>query len=285
MSRTNIFELLAKSNNLERDAARLDQLFDNDKFVRISSKRYTLKEFVDTYTFTEWPNRGRCLDVDDYLEALNYDNIYNDSSDNIDSFLTLIEIIYNFWYIATRYIDSTDNSFTYFNTVNLLKDLMDECLSELNQKAFYFEATEQCIIAEDSPQVTAAAEATESEVSIEIVRYNHRQMSGDIPHKKAILRALGDHLEGRKKEITQIDKSLYDNITGALNNLNIRHNNISPDNKGNFKKAVAEMPPEELEAHYDDLYQLILLAILEMDNVERQRDMKELIQKVNEKET
>ena len=160
---------------------------------------------------------------------------------------------------------------------------MDECLSEYNKKAYYFPEEERCIIAEDSPQVTAATEATEPEIALDIVHYNHRQLIGEVAKKKAILKTLGDYLEGRKREITDINSALYNTITGALNNLNIRHNNIAPENKSYYHEAVADMPQEELEQHYDNLYQLILLAILEIDNVVRKREMNALIQRVSAK--
>ena len=41
------------------------------------------------------------------------------------------------------------------------------------------------------------------------------------------------------------------------------------------------MSTEELENTYDDIYQLWLLAILEIDNVERKQKMKDLLKKVN----
>lgn len=287
MSRTNIFELLAKNNNMERDTIRLNSLFENRFFANSKAARmgYSLKDFVDHYCFMKWSNRGRCLNVKDYLETIDYSKLERNAKlGNLDSFLTVIEVIYNFWHIATNFIDSNVDKFEYFNVVNTLEEMMDDCLSEYNQKAFYSPEKEQCLIAEDSPQVTAAAEASEPEISLEIVRYNHRQLAGDIAKKKAILKTLGDYLEGRKKEISNINATLYKNITGALNNLNIRHNNTNPENKSYYHKAVAEMPQKELEAYYDDLYQLILLAILEIDNVQRQRDMSDLIQKVCEKE-
>lgn len=293
MTRTNIFELLAENNTIGNDVERLDGLFTNTKCFEIDYEYYrrdfnwTLKEFVDSCCFAEWNNRHRCLDVEDFLKTIRYDEILIRAKENsIDDFLTLIEIIYNFWYLAVQYYTENSEHINYSKrnngacTAKELKDIMDECLSEYNQKAFYFPDEQKCIITEDSPQVTAAAEASEPEIAIEIVRYNHRQLAGDIIKKKAILKTLGDYLEGRKKEISNINATLYKNITGALNNLNIRHNNTNPENKSYYHKAVAEMPQKELEAHYDDLYQLILLAILEMDNVQRQRDMNELVQRV-----
>ena len=282
MSRVNIFEQLANQHDYEKDAERIIKLFDDEYCVASATREWTLKDFVDYYCFEDWPNRGKCLNADDFLETLGYDeDLSGYTPDSVEYFLTLIEIIYNFYFMACRNIG--DNALTqniYLKPYFLLKKMMDDCLSEYNQKAFYFEEEEKCVIAEDSPQVTAAAEASTPDIALEIVRYHHRQLAGDVAKKKAILKTLGDELEGRKTEISSINATLYGNITAALNNLNIRHNNINPNNKSNYHKAVAEMPSEELEKHYDDLYQLILLAILEMDNKERQRELKELVQKV-----
>lgn len=297
MTRTNIFELLAENNTIGDDARRLNGLFAHTKCFELNYEYYheedswTLKEFVNSFCFSEWKNRHRCIDVKDFLNTIRYDEIFIRAKENsVDDFLTLIEIIYNFWHMAVEHCAKGTEYLDYSKlnngvcTAKELKSIMDECLSEYNQKAFYFPKEERCIVVENSPQVTAAAEASDPEIAIEIVRYNHRQLAGDIIKKKAILKTLGDYLEGRKKEISNINATLYKNITGALNNLNIRHNNTNPENKSYYHKAMAEMPQKELESHYDDLYQLILLAILEMDNVQRQRDMSDLIQKVCEKE-
>lgn len=55
-----------------------------------------------------------------------------------------------------------------------------------------------------------------------------------------------------------------------LNNLNIRHNNVQKDSPS-YKKITAMMDNAVLEDWYDELYQLLLLAFLEMENVERMR--------------
>lgn len=286
MSRTNIFELFKQNNDMGKDVDRIHDLYLNYYFVegKNNPPRFTLKEFVEKYCFDNWKNRGRCLNIDDFLETIEYSSLlYRARMCSTEAFLSVIETIYNFWHLAVNYIDKNPELFERYGIVDTLQESMDECLSEFNQKAFYFPAEEKCIIAEDSPQVTAAAEASEPEIALEIVRYNHRQLAGDVTKKKAILKTMGDVLEGRKKEITSINNTLYNTITGCLNNLNIRHNNIAPENKGHYHKAVAEMLQGELEQHYDDLYQLMLLAILEMDNVARKRDMQTLVQRVAEK--
>lgn len=287
MSRTNIFELLQNNNTPTRDGNRIIELINERPFTKKHGTRYTLVEYVNRFCFLDWPNRGRSLDVDDFFETIGIPDgdLEYYEVDSIGELLDLIEIAYNFYFMAKEKMSPGLDGFEYGILINVLRDLMDDILSEYNQKAFYNEDTKRCIIAEASRQVTAAAEASEPRIAWEIVRYNHRELAGNIAKKKEILRLLGDELEGRREEITSIDVALYKNIAGALNNLNIRHNNVNPDNKSTYKKAVAEMPAEELEQHYDDLYQLILLAILEMDNVNRQRDMKELIQRINSKGT
>ena len=161
---------------------------------------------------------------------------------------------------------------------------MDEVLSEMNQKAYYDPETEMCLIGEDSPQVTAAIEATEPEVASQLLQYNHRQLAGDIDKKRAILLNLANYLEGRQPELKSIcSNQLVTDLNTAFNNLDIRHNNTTPRDSSHYKAKLANVPPEELEKVYDDLYQVILLAILEMDNVERRRRIRVFIQDISQK--
>ena len=41
-------------------------------------------------------------------------------------------------------------------------------------------------------------------------------------------------------------------------------------------KYVANLTDEELESWYDETYQMLLLSILELDNIERSKKVKEL---------
>ena len=159
---------------------------------------------------------------------------------------------------------------------------MDEVLSEMNQKAYYDPETEQCLIGEDSPQVTTAVEATEPETASQILHYNHRQLAGNITAKRVLLKNLADYLEGRKDELKSVNMQLFTDINSALNNLSIRHNNLDPRNPNRYKEKLAQMSQEELEKWYDDVYQMVLLAILEMDNVERRDRVRTMIQEINQ---
>lgn len=285
MGRTNIFELLQQSNDIGKDVERLHTLFEEYIIAgRIDDKEgFSLKEFVDKFCFCDWKNRQKCVDLADYLETIDYERLYMQSHRDTNAFLTYIELIYNFWYMATAVVDANKDIFEYFRPIDTLQELMDSCLSELNQKAYYFKDKEQCIIAEDSPQVTTAAEISEPEIALEIVRYNSNQLAGEIGEKKKVLLALAHELDTRKAELDGINKPLATCIFRALNNLNIRHDNCKPGTK-NYKKAIAEMPAAELEGKYDDLYQLILLAFLEMDNKSRKADMEAFLNQVDAKE-
>lgn len=59
--------------------------------------------------------------------------------------------------------------------------------------------------------------------------------------------------------------------------MNIRHNNCDPNSK-NYKEHTANMPIKELEFWYDEIYQLSLLSFLELDNIERSKQIEVLKQ-------
>lgn len=276
MARRNIFELLREkeSASLSDNIRRIRNLYSDEyDFAKdINGKDYTLEEFVDEYAFNTWKARGRCLDQDDFYETIDFSSIQAGSQYVLEDFLSEIEVIYNFWYIAGKYIDAHPDEFEYYDTAYKLRNLMDACLSDFNHRAFYDEESEQLIVAEDKPEVTAVAEIVEPQAAFEIIRYNHRALQGDVEAKKRILLTMGAALEPKREGLKGINRALESGIFFMLNNLNLRHNNCTEGDK-NYKKAVATMSPEDLEHWYDELYQMILLANLELDNKNRMSDV------------
>ena len=154
-------------------------------------------------------------------------------------------------------------------------------MGQYNHVAYINEEQECVLIVEDKAEVTAAAEIMPTPaLAVDVVRYNHRTLRGEIELKKKILLAMGAELEAKRKKLHAINSTLENDIFFMLNNLNIRHNNKSKGDK-NYKEYVAKMRKDRLEKWYDELYQMLLLAFLLMDNTKRVEKVKELKEKIN----
>ena len=88
-------------------------------------------------------------------------------------------------------------------------------------------------------------------------RYNDYTIVDDVQAKKSILKSLADYFEGKKKLIKLANSSLENNISFALNNFNIRHNNKSGANSDDFINNITD---DELLKLYDEIYFLMLIA-------------------------
>lgn len=282
--RKSIFDIVAENINMESEANRLVALSSQEHVLVVNSYAYrTLFKYVDEYCFGEWVQRGHFVDVDDFLEALEFDDLQEKAAYDVDAFLTLIELIYNFWELSHRQFDDDEKGYKlqWCGNYYHLKNVMDDVLGQYNHVAYINEEQECVLVVEDKAEVTAAAEIMPTPtLSIEVVRYNHRTLKGEIELKKKILLALGAELEAKRKKLHLINATLENDIFFMLNNLNIRHDNKSKGDK-NYKEYVAKMRTERLEKWYDELYQMILLAFLLMDNTKRAEKIKELKGKIN----
>lgn len=276
MERNNIFKLLEQNyKSFESNLFRIDELFQKRYMIEQNFRqKTTLKNFVQQHCFYSWKNRGRCIDVDDFLNTIGYP-LDPYETINLYSYLDRIEGIYNLWYLAKNYRYLSEKPPKFYITYSILKTLLDDCLSDFNYKAYYNSEVEQLIVAEDKPEVTAVAEIVDPQTAFEIVRYNHRTLQGNFEAKKRILLTMGAELEPKRNVLKGINQSLERNIFFMLNNLNLRHNNCAEGDK-NYKKAVASMTPMDLEHWYDVLYQMILLANLELENSKRLHDIDSL---------
>ena len=197
---------------------------------------------------------------------------------DLDSIIDYIEIIENC--IMMFNSQCTDDMYFMYNVsaapyLDLIENNVLEVLDSLNMESKYFPDTERAIIIEKNAAVTAAAEISSNETAYEIIFYNHHTLKGNTKEKAKILSYLANEFEAQRKALNQTNYSLASDIAFLLNSLNIRHNNV--DQKLNsYHSTVAQMPSNELESWYDELYQMLLLARLEIDNIERKQKVADL---------
>lgn len=284
--RNSIFDIVTKNIDMASDTRRLITLFEDERLVscienvKIGIKQekryvdYTLYRFINFYCFNNWKGRGRCIALQDFLDTLRYELIKSQSVRYIDSFISLIELIYNMWNLAGLFITENPLVAPIGNFLHL-KNLMDDILKQYNHTVYFDKQTECTYVIEDKPEVTAACEIVPQNLSLDIIKYNHRTLKGNIELKKQILVNLGAEIEPQRSYLKSINNKLEDYIFFALNNLNIRHNNRQEGSKS-YNEHVSNMSNDELEEWYDELYQMILLAMLFIDNKSRSEKFKQL---------
>lgn len=281
--RRSIFEIVSKKVDAAGDIKRIITIFENEETI-FNINYYTIKQYVQKYSFLNWKHRNHAINLDDYLTMVGYTNLKKTAYTNEESMLTLIELIYNFWYLVLQDIAIVKNKIKPFGNYYHIKDIMDDLLAQYNYVAYLDKIENRILIIEDKSEVTSAAEILPSALAIDVIKYNHRSLKGEINLKKNILTSLGAELEPKRKSLQVYNKQLSEDIFFLLNNINIRHNNCDKDNKSYYKEFVSKMNKSELEKWYDELYQMILLAFLLLDNIERTKKIKNLKCKIAEGE-
>lgn len=293
MVRKNIFEIMESRLDFGQEVERLFALLNGDKAITLYKESYVetsqmirtigIIEFVDIYAFKTWKGRGTCIDIEDMLEVIGIYDMFDSKDFCKDNILIFAEFAANILYLAERITLNKGYSYRFLDTFVAAKENLSSLLGWLNCERKIFETQEKVLVVEANEGVTAAAEILEEDLAFQVVKYNHNTLKGDIDSKKNILLALGAELEPRRKKIAEINKELEDNIFFMLNNMNLRHNNRSKNDK-NYKTMVANMRKSKLEEWYDELYQMIILAILELEQVDRNVRVSELKKNITKKD-
>lgn len=291
MARKNIFQIIESKRDITQEVLRLDLLLNDEHGISIYKQTSSafppkfqsfvkIEKFVDLYIFKQWKCRGTCVSLKDMTETLGIEDMFADEDYSEENILIYAEYVANVLFLATKVNLDEKYSYCLLDSFKAIKENLNNLLGWFNYEQKVFEKKEQVLIVRKSAATTAVAEIVEEDLAYQIVKYNHHSLKGDIESKKSILLALGSELEPRRKEINEISKRLADDIFFMLNNLNLRHNNRSKSDK-NYKETVAKMRKPVLENWYDELYQMLLLAFLEIDNKERSERVSELKTKVN----
>lgn len=95
--RKSIFDIASASINISNEVDRIVSMSAKEKSTYSPPYDLTLFEFVDKCCFRDWSYRGHFVNVVDFLETVNYNEIKKDAKNgDTDAFMTLIELTYNF---------------------------------------------------------------------------------------------------------------------------------------------------------------------------------------------
>ncbi|MBP3594981.1 MAG: hypothetical protein J6J44_10665 [Lachnospiraceae bacterium] len=291
MGRKNIFQIMESMRDLSKEITRLESMLNDKKGVRLYDSSYPLwdmevskymkiEEFVDEYAFKTWKARRTCVNLEDLLNTLGINDMFSEDDFCEENVLIYLEYVANVLWLAKKVKTTKKYTIQLSDVFNAVEENLVTVLDWLNYEMKLYEKKEQVLVVRKNASATSVAEIVEDNLAYQIVKYNHHSLKGDIESKKVILLALGSELEPKRKDINEINKKLADDIFFMLNNLNLRHNNRSKSDK-NYKEAVAKMRKPALEDWYDELYQMMLLAFLELDNKERNERVAELKAKIN----
>lgn len=269
MARKNLAEILREAKvDPRREYERLYMLFYEVDYSQRGGKKLSLRDICG-YDFSSIPFKGTCLTLDDFESTHKLHFVLAPPKFDIDYLIFFCEFTYNLAIYAQSHPFASsiarENPFViYIQQVRKVIELLG-----------YMETRDGMltIFAPKSPAAISAAEISEPKVSYKIIEYNHYSMKGDLDRKLATLKVLADEIEPRRSELKSSPGSVESELFQMLQKF-VRHNNRE-------NPVIAAMKPEELEAAYDDIYQMWLLAVLELDNVERKKRAKELLGKIN----
>lgn len=222
-----------------------------------------------SYNFLNIFFRGTCLTLDEFDEYHGFFFEEQPKDFDFDYLINFCEYVYNF----IIYVDDY-HFMDYF-----VRDFYIEQISRVIEAIGYVESQEDSFVI-FVPKDNVAMEVSKSElipdsVSYKIISYNHHSMKSNLDAKKDTILKLADLLEPKRTQLKNMNKEFESDLFFLLNNCNIRHNNIEP-NASNYKKRIADLLEDELENWYDEIFQMCLLAFMQLDHQERKPRITEL---------
>lgn len=266
MKRKNFYEIIKSSKiNMESEYNRIETLFYSTE--NTAESIYDLVESA----FRDFPKtfRGRTISLEDFNETNGFDGM--SFSGDVNELLTACEYYINLCKQLCNYgaelLDKCD-----WENVDLLIETIIGCTDELGFIPAEIE-NDFVVFVEKDPAVISVAEIVPEDVAFNILEYNHHKLKGDLKQKRQILKCMADNIEGERKQLKNINAKLETQLFQLMNKF-VRHDHSQTP-------IILSMSSEQIENIYDDIYQLWLLAKLELDNAERKARMDKLLDEIN----
>ena len=196
-----------------------------------------------------------------------YENTMSIDSDDL---ISLCEYIWNFCDATLKYAHQAIYDSDYDSIEYMIKTIQN-CVDDIAHTMIKKENL--IIIVPKKADIVAVSEIVKKDLAVSVLEYHHYGLKGNLPKKKAILKLLADDIELQRKNLNGVNKTLSDNLFQMLQKF-VRHNNEN-------NLYIKGLSSDKLEACYDDIYQMWLLAKLEIDNLERKKRVEDTLKQIN----
>lgn len=269
MARRNFYDIIKNSKfNVESEYERVHHLLHSTDYTEETI--YTMIEEA----FMEFPEsfRGRTISLNDFNKTYGFVFIPFSGLVRIDDFISYCEYIHN---LCNQLLCCEDYKL-YKEDIDAVEFLLDTIEGAIDELGYIsVEKDDVLIYIEKDPAAISVAEIVPEEIAFSVLEYNHYRLKGDLVRKREILRNMADNIEDKsiRGDLKQINGTLESQLYQLLNKF-VRHDHSQTPH-------IATMTDDEIEAVYDDIYQMWLLAQLELDHLDRKNRMKSLLEQIN----
>lgn len=269
--RSNMYDIIKRRKfDVVREYARIWTLFNSAD--NIGPRVTPLVHLVDgSIQFFPDVFKNRALNLEDFNDTYGFKFNPPNASVTVDELISYCEYIVTLCDHLWEYGSITLDDDSEYLKEDLYRTV-ESCMDELGLIAA--KRDEITIFVDKDPNVIAAAELVDEVLAYDVKSFIHKQTKGDLQKKKTILKYLADDIEPQRNELNGINKTLAKNLFQMFQKF-VRHNNS--DNP-----YISSLPAKEVEECYDDIYQMWLLAKLEIDNLGRKKRVETVLQKINE---
>ncbi len=276
--RKNIYELISENIDVNREFANIEYLWSQKSILSYASKynyqkkinNCTIEEYVDIFLFYNWKARYFSMNCTDFKNRI---KTHSKDLDEIDKILVLMEYYKNILELFIREACPFSGNIcvcNFFPSFYILRENINLLIEKLSLQAIYDKDKELISLVPKSAEAIATAEISSDKTGLAILKYHHALLKGQLEEKRQILEAIAIENEQLLKKPPQECKTLCDKTRGLINTMNIRHNNTKDS------EVFARLNPKEQEEWYDEIYQMLLLCILENDNIARMKRVKQV---------
>ena len=156
-------------------------------------------------------------------------------------------------------------------TLHKIEMHIESCMEDVGYKKV--ERDGIIIFVENDKAAISVSEIVEPQLAYSVLEYNHYKLKGKLDRKKDILKNMADSIEHERNALKGINSNFTSDLFQLFNKF-IRHDNV--DNN-----YISSMSDSEIEEVYDDMYQMWLLAKLQLEQAGRNDKIRGLIKSIN----
>lgn len=274
--RKHFFELLERKIDYQFEYEKLEEMvvvehFDNHSW----GVGYSINDCIEQ-NFRSWKKRGRYTTFQEVRDQVGVGFYYKNSQYyfqkdiDIEKYFAYCEMLLNVLYLIT-------GSFTPYQHI---QDICDTIKATVEDSGFEIRTINETIQIVEKDAVAIEVAEIVPELSDVIIEYNHYLLRGDIQRKRELLKHIADALEPKRRELEVINNTVTSDFFNMINNMNIRHNNIDPSQKGRYVPGFANLTNEEQESWYDIIYEQALTLFVLLGQQERTKRVKDFLSSI-----